>query len=89
MLRPSWEYGCEVWSANKSQAKVLELVLLRDCKYILGCSVTTCDEPVCAGLGLETLKQRRDLRKLKLYHKVKHMNDERLPFKLTQMNGIK
>ena len=33
-------------------------------------------------LGLETLKYRRDFRKLKWYCKVKRMNDERLPFKL-------
>ena len=77
MFRPSLEYGSEVWSANKSQAKAL-----RACKYILGCSVTTCDEPVHPDLGLETLKYRRAFRKLKWYCKVKHMDDERLPFKL-------
>ena len=26
VLRPSLEYSCEVWSANKSQAKALELI---------------------------------------------------------------
>ena len=82
VLRPSLEYGCEVWNANKSQAKALELTQLRACKYILGCSVATCDESVCADLGLDTLKYRRDFRKLKWHCKVKCMNDERLPFKL-------
>ena len=82
VLRPSLEYGCEVWNANKCQAKALESIQLRACKYILGCSVTTCDEPVLADLGLETLKYRRDFRKLKWYYKVKRMTDERLPFKL-------
>ena len=91
VLRPSLEYGCEVWSANKSQAKALESIQLRACKYVLGCSVTTCDEPVRADLGLETLKYRRDFRKLKWYRKVKRMNNERLPFKLlsNEWNKVK
>ena len=82
VLRPSLEYGCEVWNANKCQAKALESIQLRACKYILGCSITTCDEPVLTDLGLETLKYRRDFRKLKWHYKIKRMNDERLPFKL-------
>ena len=47
-----------------------------------GCSLTTCDKPVLADLGLETLNYRRDFRKLKWHYKIKHMNDERLPFEL-------
>ena len=82
VLQPSLEYDCEVWNANKFQAKPLESIQLRACKYILERSVTTCDDPVHAELGLETLKYRRDYRKLKWYRKVKYMNDERLPFKL-------
>ena len=66
VLRPSLEYGCEVWSINKCQAKVLESIQLRACKHILGCSVTTCNEPVCADLGLEGLKCRRDFHRLKI-----------------------
>ena len=82
VLRPSLEYGCEVWNTNKCQARALESIQLRACKYILGCSVTTCDEPVLADLGLETLKYRRVFRKLKWYYKIKRMNEERLPLKL-------
>ena len=80
-----------MWGANKPQAKALESIQLQACKYILGCSVTTCDEPVRADLGLETLKYRRDLRKLKWYRKVKRMNDESLPFKLlsNEWNKVK
>ena len=65
----------------KSKDKALESLELRAFKYILGCSVT-CVQAVLADLGLETLKYRRDLRKLKQYCKVKRMNDEKLPFKL-------
>ena len=59
VLRPSLEYGFEVWNANKCQAKASESIQLCARKYILGCSVTTCDEPVHADLGLETLKYMR------------------------------
>ena len=65
VLRPTLEYGCELWNTNKCQAKALESIQLRACKYILGCSVTTCDEPVRADLGLKTLRYRRDFCKLR------------------------
>ena len=71
-----------MWNTNKCQAKALESIQLRSCKYILGCSTTTCDEPVLADLGLEMLKYGRDSSKPKWNYKTKHMNDERLPFKL-------
>ena len=48
---------------NKCQAKALEFVHLCDCKYILGCSVITCHEPMRANLSLKTLKNRRYFRK--------------------------
>ena len=64
------------------QAKALEFIQTCACKYILGCSVTTCDEPVHVDLGLESLKYRRDFRKLKWYCKIMCMNEERLPLKL-------
>ena len=71
-----------MWNTNKCQAKALESIQLRACKYILGCSVTTCDEPVREDLGLETLKCRRDFRRLKWYRKVMCMNSNRLPIQL-------
>ena len=52
------------------------------CKYILGCFVTTFDEPVCANLGLKTLKNMRDFHKLQWYFMVMSMNGERLSVKL-------
>ena len=71
-----------MWNTNKCQAKALESIQLCACKYILGCSGRTCDEPVHADLGLTTLRYRRDFRKLKWYSKVMSMKDERLPLKL-------
>ena len=82
VLQPSLEYGCEAWNANKCQAKALESIQLHVCKYILGCSVTTCDEPVYEDLGLETLKCRRNCRTLKWYCKVMCMNSNKLRIKL-------
>ena len=82
VLRLSLEYGCGVWNTDQCQDKALESIQLRACKYILGCFVTTCDERVCADLGLKTLRYRRDFHKLKLYCKGLSMKDERLPFKL-------
>ena len=55
MLRPSLEYGCQVWNANKCHAKALKSIQLLASKHTLGCFIRTCDEPVLADLGLETL----------------------------------
>ena len=65
VLRHNSEYGCELWNTNKCQAKALDSIQLRAFKYILGCSVITCNEPVCADLGLNTLRYRRNITKLK------------------------
>ena len=77
VLRPlQFEYGCEVWNANKYLAKALEFIQLPACKYILGCSVTTCDKPVREDLGSEKLKCKRDFRILKWHRKVMCMNSK-------------
>ena len=86
ILRPSLEYASEVWNVNKCQNKALESIQLRACKYILGCSLTTCDEPVRGDLGLEALKSRRDFRRLKWYYKVLQQPEVRLPFRLLSTN---
>ena len=44
VIRPSIEYGCEVWEGNKSQASSLESIILDGAKQILGCSSKTCNE---------------------------------------------
>ena len=69
---------------KKCQGKGLESIQLHACRYILCCSVTTCDEPVCADSGLETLNCRRAFCRLKTkqYCKIMCMNDKRLPVKL-------
>ena len=37
VVRPTLEYGCEVWEVNKTQAAALESVMLGGAKHILGC----------------------------------------------------
>ena len=65
VVRPSLEYGSEVWEGNKSQAAALESVLLGGGKRIPGCSSKTCNEAVRGDLGIDTLQGRRDKAKLK------------------------
>ena len=60
------------------QANALNSIHVYAFKYILGCSISTCDEPILADLGLETLKYRRDFHKLKWHYKIKCLNDEKL-----------
>ena len=45
-MRPTLEYGSEIWEDNKCQAAVLESVMLGAAKCILGCSSKTCNEAV-------------------------------------------
>ena len=70
VIRPSIEYGSEVWEGNKSQAGSLESIILDGAKRILGCSSKTCsNEAVRGDMGLGTLQSRRDRAKLKWWYK--------------------
>ena len=69
-MRPTLEYGSEVWEANKAQAAALESVVLGGAKRILGCSSRTCNEAVRGDIGLESLQGRRDKAKLKWWYKL-------------------
>ena len=46
IIRPSIEYGSEVWEGNKSQAGSLESIILDGAKRILRCSSKTCNRQV-------------------------------------------
>ena len=61
VVRPTVEYGSEVWEGNKAQAAVFESVM------IAGCSSSTCNEAVRGDMGLDSLQGRRDKAKLKWY----------------------
>ena len=84
VVRPSLEYGNEVWECNKNQAAALESVMLGGAKRILGCSSKTCNEAVRGdmGLGLEELQGRRDRAKLKWWYKLITLSEDRYPRKL-------
>ena len=51
----------------------------------------TCDEPVRADLGFETLECRRDFCKIRWFRQIKRMDSTRLPGKLLEdeWDGIK
>ena len=82
VIRPSLEYGSEVWESNKGQTNALESVVLGGAKKILGCSSKTCNEAVRGDMGLETLKSRRDKAKLKWWYKLATMPQDRYPKQL-------
>ena len=58
MVRPTLEYGSEVWEGNKAQAAALESVLIGGAKRILGCSSRTCNEAVRDDTGFDPLQGR-------------------------------
>ena len=64
ILRPSLEYGSEVWRCTTSQSKALDAVLLAACRKTLSCSSKTCSEAVWGDLGIEPLNLRRSKRKV-------------------------
>ena len=79
MVRPTLEYGSEVWEANKTQAAALESVMLGGAKRILGC---LSNEAVRGDMGLDTLQGCRDKNKLKWWYKLAAMPGNRYPKKL-------
>ena len=60
VVRPTLEYGSEVWEGNKAQAAALESVMIGGAKCILRCSSRTCNESVRGDMGLDSLQGRRD-----------------------------
>ena len=82
MVRPTLEYGSEVWEGNKAQAAALESVMIGGAKRILGCSSRTCNEAVRGDMGLDSLQGRREKAKLKWWYKVATMPEHRYSRKL-------
>ena len=60
VIRPSIEYGSDVWEGNKRQTNALESIVLGGGKKSLGCSFKTCTEAVRGDIGSETLKSHRN-----------------------------
>ena len=75
VLRPSLEYGSEVWEGIKSQAASLESIMLGGAKRVLGCNYSskTSNEAIWGDMDLEFLQGRRDKRKLSWWYKVVSM----------------
>ena len=79
VIRPSIEYGGEIWEGNKCQVAGIESIILGRAKRILGCSSKSCNEAVRGDTGLESLRGRRDIGKLKWWYKVVSMPEDRYP----------
>ena len=47
-----------------SGQSILQSMQSCGCKFILGCSVTTCDEPLGANFDLKILRNKRDFSKI-------------------------
>ena len=82
VVRPTLEYGSEVWEGNKAQAAALESVMIGGAKRTLGCSSRTGNEAVRGDMGLDSLQGRRDKAKLKWWYKVATMPEHRYSRKL-------
>ena len=82
VIRPSIEYGSEVWESNKSQAGSLESIIFNGAKQILGCSSKTCNEAVRGDVGLDTLQSRRDREMFKWWCRLATLPEDRYPKQL-------
>ena len=82
VIKPSIEYGSEVWEGNKSQAGSLESTILDRAKRILTCYSKTCNEAVRGDMGLDTLQSCRDRAKLKWWYKLATFPEDRYPKQL-------
>ena len=69
VIRPSIEYGSEVWEGNKSHEGSFESLILDGAKWILGCSSKTYNEAVRDDMGLDTLQRHWERAKLNMYPK--------------------
>ena len=55
VLRPSLEYGSEVWEGNKSQAASPERIMLGGVNRVLECLSKTSNEAIWEDMDLEFL----------------------------------
>ena len=77
VVRPTLDYGSEVWEGNKRHAG--SCIMLGGAKRILGCFSKSCNEVVRGDMSLETLQGQRDISKLKLWYKLASMSKDRYP----------
>ena len=78
VVRPKMDYGGEVWWTDSKQEASLESVQIQAAGKWLACSSKTTREVIWGDLGLEPLKVRREIGKLKEWGKMCAMGEERL-----------
>jgi hypothetical protein len=92
MVRPLLEYGAEVWGGDGwEEAERIQNLAGRT---LLGLSKTTAVEVIRGDLGWLSMKARRDLKMLKYWGRLLHMEDSRLVKQIyrhckTKMTGLK
>ena len=82
LIRPSPEYGSEVWEGIKSHAASLESIMLGGAKRVLGCSSKTSNKPIWGDMGLKVFQGKCNKRKLSWWYKIVNMLLSRNPKQL-------
>ena len=76
LIRPILEYGCELWGATNWPAA--EQIQREVGRRLLGMNSKAADEAIRGDLGWWTMKGRRDFARLKFWHKIVHLPEDRL-----------
>ena len=82
VVRPSLEYGSEIWDCSKGQANAVESIILGGAKTILGYSCRTCNEAVRGDVGVDNLRRCRERAKVKWWYTLASMPEDRFPKQL-------
>src|SRR3984885_4465260 len=78
LIRPLLEYGYEVVNMNKEQTKRVEQVMLKAGRLITGLPQSAMNDAVLGELGWCTMEERREIGKLKYFHRLRILPDNRL-----------
>ena len=72
VLRPTLEYGSEMWESNNSQTAFLESIML-GAKRVLRYSSKTSNKAIWRDMSLEVLQGRCNKCKLMWWYKIKYV----------------
>ena len=88
LIRPLLEYGCEVIKMNKSQTREVEQIMLQAGRLITGLPKTAMNDAVLGELGWCTMEERREIAKLKYFHRLRTLPNKRLVKKVFMFRMI-
>ena len=78
LMRPLLEYGYEVVEMNKSQSLEVERVMLQAGRLITGLPKCAMSDAIRGELGWSTMEERREVGKLKYFHRLRLLPNTRL-----------